>query len=154
MNSIDLLSQISTSYATVSLDNQSETLGLEAKLHAISEAGILFSRCFTRITADYVCTGFQQIELGFPDIVNYASAAQGRKIQADEYAVLAESAHHIKSLAARNNLKILMLQPFSNFEGWPKGSPERMSVFKKAQGWIEIMHAVGTDMLQVSNVCS
>ena len=48
------------------------------------------------------------------------------------------------------NLKIAMLQPFSNFEGWPTGSAQRAAVFQRAHGWIEIMQAVGTDMLQVA----
>ncbi len=43
-----------------------------------------------------------------------------------------------------------MLQPFSNFEGWPEGSKKRDDAFARAKGWIEIMHVVGTDMLQVS----
>ena len=42
-----------------------------------------------------------------------------------------------------------MLQPFSNFEGWPQGSKERGDAFSRAKGWIQIMQAVGTDMLQV-----
>jgi hypothetical protein len=43
----------------------------------------------------------------------------------------------------------MMLQPFANFEGWPKDSPERKDAFERAAGWIEIMKVVGTDILQV-----
>jgi hypothetical protein len=43
-----------------------------------------------------------------------------------------------------------MLQPFANFEGWPKESSERKDAFNRAAGWSSIMEAVGTDMLQVS----
>ena len=32
--------------------------------------------------------------------------------------------------------------------GWPEGSKEREDAFSRAKGWIEIMKAVGTDMLQ------
>ncbi|KAJ5090093.1 hypothetical protein N7532_008777 [Penicillium argentinense] len=42
-----------------------------------------------------------------------------------------------------------MLQPFANFEGWPKGSAEREEAFSRAKGWIEVMRTVGTDLLQV-----
>ena len=42
----------------------------------------------------------------------------------------------------------MMLQPFSNFEGWPEGSKERADAFGRACGWTRIMRAVGTDMLQ------
>jgi len=52
------------------------------------------------------------------------------------------------------NLKILILQPFSNFEGWPKGSEKRKEAFEKAKGWIRIMEAAGTDMLQVGSTDS
>ncbi len=47
-------------------------------------------------------------------------------------------------------LKIVMLQPFANFEGWKPQSEERKEAFRRAKGWIRIMEAVGTDMLQVS----
>ncbi|KAJ5894138.1 hypothetical protein N7495_005829 [Penicillium taxi] len=43
----------------------------------------------------------------------------------------------------------MMLQPFANFEGWPKDSVKREEAFTRAKGWIEIMKAVGTDLLQV-----
>jgi sugar phosphate isomerase/epimerase len=55
----------------------------------------------------------------------------------------------VRALAAQYSLKIMMLQPFSNFEGWERGSKEREDAFARAKGWIKIMHAVGTDMLQV-----
>ena len=94
--------------------------------------------------------GFQKIELGFPDILAYASKVHGREIKPDDYATLTKVAQDIKGLVSSNGLQILMLQPFANFEGRPRGSPERAQAFEKARGWIEIMKAVGTDMLQVS----
>ena len=48
-------------------------------------------------------------------------------------------------------LKILILQPFGNFEGWPENSPERADAWKRAEGWMRIMEACGTDMLQVGS---
>jgi len=48
-------------------------------------------------------------------------------------------------------LKILILQPFANFEGWPNGSKEREDAFDRAEGWMRIMKAVGTDMLQIGS---
>jgi hypothetical protein len=38
----------------------------------------------------------------------------------------------------------MMLQPFANFEGWPKGSTEREDAFTRARGWIKIMKVLGT----------
>ncbi len=45
----------------------------------------------------------------------------------------------------------MMLQPFSNFEGWSKGSKERADAFVRAKGWMRIMEALGTDMLLVGS---
>lgn len=40
--------------------------------------------------------------------------------------------------------------PSSSYsEGWPVGSSERAAAFSRARGWIDIMEAVSTDMLQV-----
>ena len=55
----------------------------------------------------------------------------------------------IRKLCDERKLKIMMLQPFSNFEGWSKGSVEREEAFARATGWMEIMNVVGTDLLQV-----
>ena len=44
-----------------------------------------------------------------------------------------------------------MLQPFSNFEGWPEGSDGRKDAFERARGWIRIMKACGCSMLQVGS---
>ena len=44
-----------------------------------------------------------------------------------------------------------MLQPFANFEGWKEGSDGRKDAFERAAGWIQIMQACGTDLLQVGS---
>jgi sugar phosphate isomerase/epimerase len=44
-----------------------------------------------------------------------------------------------------------VLQPFANFEGWSEGSVERAMAWKRAEGWMRIMEAAGTDMLQVGS---
>ncbi|KAJ4286624.1 hypothetical protein N0V88_007913 [Collariella sp. IMI 366227] len=54
-------------------------------------------------------------------------------------------------MCAGHGLKVLILQPFSNFEGWPTESQQRKDAFDRANGWIDIMEAVGTDMLQVGS---
>ena len=62
-----------------------------------------------------------------------------------------QAAVDVKRLAAAYGLKIMMLQPFANFEGWKEGSTERKEAFERAEGWIRIMKALGTDMLQVGS---
>jgi sugar phosphate isomerase/epimerase len=95
--------------------------------------------------------GFTSIELSFPDILDYAALLQSQPISSDNFSELALVAHRIRELCKANSLTIMMLQPFANFEGWPKGSPERKDAFARARGWIQIMEALGTDLLQVCN---
>ena len=54
-----------------------------------------------------------------------------------------------EEMCEEHALKILILQPFSNFEGWPEDSQEREDAFERAKGWMRLMEAVGTDLLQV-----
>lgn len=94
---------------------------------------------------------FNGIELSFPDLLSYASQHFGRDIAEDDYVSLREAGTHVQKLCEAHQLKILVLQPFSNFEGWPLGSKKRQEAFDRAKGWMDIMSAVGTDMLQVGS---
>lgn len=123
------LDKIPTSFATVSVGTPDDPL--EDKLKCIFAAG------------------FQAIELGFPDLVSFASKHCGKEVAEDDYNSLCEAGTEVAKLCKANNLTILMLQPFANFEGWPTGSEERAAAFERATGWIRVMQAVGTDMLQV-----
>lgn len=124
--SLDLLP---ISFATVSVGRPSDPF--EDKLAAISGAG------------------FRGIELGFPDLVSFASKFHKKEIEEDDYDRLCSAGSEVAALCKKYNLEIIMLQPFSNFEGWERGSKERSRAFSRAKGWIRIMQAVGTDMLQV-----
>ncbi len=123
------LSSIPTCYATVSIGTPDTPL--DQKLEAIAGAG------------------FQGIELGFPDLLSFASKRQNKDVQPQDFDTLCDAAGEVKQLVEKNGLKIVMLQPFPNFEGWPEGSDGREDAFRRAKGWIRIMEAVGTDMLQV-----
>ena len=72
-----------------------------------------------------------------------------KEVGAYDYDDLVVAAKVVKAMCDSKNLKILILQPFSNFEGWAEGSEERKDAFRRAEGWIRIMEAAGTDMLQV-----
>lgn len=71
------------------------------------------------------------------------------QIATDNFAELTTVTGEIRKLCLANNLKIMMLQPFSNFEGWKRGSKDRENAWFRANGWIEIMKVAGTDLLQV-----
>ena len=95
--------------------------------------------------------GFTAIELSMPDLVAFASQHFGRDIAEDDYDELCEAGSKVGDLCDSHDIEILVLQPFANFEGWPRESKERYEAFKKARGWMSIMEAVGTDMLQVGS---
>lgn len=128
----DSLKDIPLSYATVSI-GRSGNHSLSDKLRAISSAG------------------FSAIELGFPDLVTFAKDYLQQNVEATDYDELCMAAMDVKSTCDDLGLKILMLQPFTNFEGWPAESEERKSVFEKAKNWMRVMEALGCDMLQVGS---
>lgn len=123
---------------------------LHQKLEAISQAG------------------FKGIELSFPDLLSHANelinlgqikSPQNQHdndggVAEDDWPTLCEAAKSAARLCTSHGLKILVLQPFANFEGWPQGSPEREAGFARAKGWLSIMEASGCDMLQVGSTDS
>lgn len=128
--SFESLRNIPLSYASCSIGTkQSDTL--PRKLEAIAAAG------------------FIGIELSFPDILAYGSQITGRELGSHEYKPLVNVTKEIKKLVDSNGLQVMMLQPFGNFEGWPDGSREREDAFRRVVGWMDIMEAAGTDLLQV-----
>ncbi len=123
-------SKIPTCYASCSIGTKPEH-DLAAKLQAISSAG------------------FDAIELSMPDLLSFANSHLNKEVSNYDFPELCEAGKKVKELCAENKLKILILQPFSNFEGWPDESAEKEDAWKRALGWMQIMEAVGTDMLQV-----
>lgn len=94
--------------------------------------------------------GFDGIEMSMPDILEYGKSLNGQEIQEDDYDAIVEVSKKIRMFTDQIGLEILMLQPFSRFEGWTdKQKTEREDAFNRARGWIKVMEALGTDMLQV-----
>ncbi|TGJ83369.1 hypothetical protein E0Z10_g5400 [Xylaria hypoxylon] len=124
--------KVPASYATCSIGHKASHT-LPEKLKAIASAG------------------FDGIELSMPDILSYGKQLRGSEPDPGDYETIVEIGKAIKSQTQEHGLKILMLQPFANFEGWPKDSHEREDAFARARGWMRIMEAVGTDMLQVGS---
>ncbi|KAH9884007.1 xylose isomerase-like protein [Xylariomycetidae sp. FL2044] len=127
-----LQTEFPTSFATCSIGHKdSHTLPL--KLKAISDAG------------------FDGIELSMPDILAYGKMLHGKEPDPKDYDALVEIGKAVRKQVEEHQLQIVMLQPFPNFEGWPKGSKEREDAFERAKGWSRIMEAVDTDMLQIGS---
>lgn len=123
------LQSIPTSYATVSLGTPSDPL--PQKLRAIASAG------------------FDAIELGFPDLLSFANSRSEKEVGNYDYDDLCLAAEEVRKLCGELGLKVLVLQPFANWEGWAEGSEGKKDAERRADGWVRIMKAVGTDMLQV-----
>jgi sugar phosphate isomerase/epimerase len=92
---------------------------------------------------------FDAIELSMPDLLFFPGEHFGKEIDPKDYENLCKAGNEVKKLCEQQQLKILVLQPFANFEGWAEGSQEREDAFDRARGWMRIMDAVGADMLQV-----
>jgi len=135
MSSLDYASLLSIpiSYATCSLGSPSGPPPLLDRLDAIAAAG------------------FAAVELSFPDILSYGHKLLGRDVDAKNYDELCRVAAAIKEECDTRKLGVMMLQPFANFEGWLEGSDDRRDAFERARGWVRIMQACGTDMLQVGS---
>ncbi|CAN9210359.1 3-dehydroshikimate dehydratase [Alternaria alternata] len=138
MGSLDYrsLQSIPISYATCSLGSPSNPPPLLDRLHAISTAG------------------FTAVELSFPDILSYGQTLLGHEVEPSNYDELCKVAGEIKKECDKRSLGIMMLQPFANYEGWPEGSDGRKDAMDRARGWIRIMQACGTDLLQVGSTDS
>lgn len=124
--------KVPTCYASCSIGYKKEH-NLPAKLKAISSAG------------------FHALELSMPDLLSFSGEKFGKEIDAKDYDNLCTAGQEVRELCGQYKLKILLLQPFERFEGWPKGSKERADAFVRAKGWMRVMEAVGTDMLQVGS---
>lgn len=126
------LQSIPASFATCSIGCKPEHT-LPVRLDAIARAG------------------FIAIELSMPDLLSFAESHFGFKVDPYDFDKLCTAASQVRQICREKHLQIMMLQPFSNFEGWPEGSPERDDAFVRAKGWIRIMLAAGTDLLQVGS---
>lgn len=97
--------------------------------------------------------GFGGIEMSMPDILAYSEHLNGEMLNEDDFDGIASISTKIRDLVEDLGLRIVMLQPFSRFEGWSKSehSEERVAAFRRARGWIRVMESLGTDMLQVGS---
>lgn len=106
--------KVPTCYASCSIGSPADSL--LGKLDAISGAG------------------FDAIELSFPDLQNFAKSYLNNDVAENDYDSLCIAGKQVRKLCEERALKILVLQPFSNFEGWPEKSPERIDAFERAEG--------------------
>ncbi|TBU25420.1 xylose isomerase-like protein [Dichomitus squalens] len=127
---------VSVAYSTDSAGmNPSHTL--PNKLRAIAEAG------------------FNQAELGFPDLEAYAEQEYPGYKQLDrsgkgDIDKLVQLAENVKKLCDDLHLTILAVHPFDKFEGY-QDSAKRTAGFERAAAWFRVLKALGCDLLQVGS---
>lgn len=92
--------------------------------------------------------GYDGMEISMPDILAFGKSLTGETISEDDIDTVVLVAEQINRHANDPGLTIIMLQPFSKFEGWDE--VRRDKAFTRAAGWVRIMEALGTDMLQVT----
>ncbi|KAJ6441618.1 hypothetical protein O9K51_05169 [Purpureocillium lavendulum] len=97
--------------------------------------------------------GFDAMELAMPDVLHFAEQESGSRPDERDFDALVPVATRIRALAEEQGLDILMLQPFSRFEGWSASlhPRERQDALVRAKGWMSIMEALGTQILQVGS---
>jgi sugar phosphate isomerase/epimerase len=141
------LNKIPLSYATPSLGMHSSHT-LPDKISAASDAG------------------FTGIEIGFPDLLAYTiskysvAALHGAEWAPDEpdpfdhdeqaWTALADTAHELRADLNRRGMKVTLLQPFSQYEGWRDNGVRRKWVWRKAERWLDLAHILEAEALQVS----
>lgn len=112
---MDSLQQIPLAFASCSIGYKQEHT-LPKKLNAIAAAG------------------FSAIELSMPDLVSFANlhlrsdqlpGGSQQSIGDHDFDDLVAAAKVLKTLLDAKGLKVFMMQPFANFEGWAEGSEER-----------------------------
>ncbi|GAA5851145.1 hypothetical protein JCM8547_004144 [Rhodosporidiobolus lusitaniae] len=105
----------------------------------------------TRLT-HLASAGFTQIELSFPDLLEFAKVhLNNKEVGEKDYDALCEAGEEVKMMCRERELEVFILQPFANWEGWREGSEERREAVERLDGWIRIMKAVGTRTLQVGS---
>jgi len=59
-------------------------------------------------------------------------------------------ANTLKDLAKKHGLELLIMQPFNQFDGWPKGHEREDWVRRKAERWLKLCSLLEVDYLQAS----
>lgn len=91
--------------------------------------------------------GFDAIELAMEDIIAYGKVIHGEEPDASDYDAIVGIASLISSLAKEVQIGILMLKSFMRSGGGESSDREEGTIM--ARGWLRVMEALGTNMLQV-----
>ncbi|WWC88881.1 uncharacterized protein L201_003796 [Kwoniella dendrophila CBS 6074] len=113
-------------------------------------------------------SGFEYTEVGFagymdwlrqecPDLPpsscpeEYGEGGEPDPSDAEIWDAMYRKADDLKALASKYGLKVLMLQPLNQFEGWPAGSSRESWAKQKAEKWLTLCSKVGVEQIQVGS---
>ena len=92
---------------------------------------------------------FNAIELGFPDLCDFAKEQLGESFGGEEdYDALEQVAATVHSKCQELGLYVATIMPFGPFGGYTSDE-KREKTWEKAEGWFRIIHALGGPLLQV-----
>lgn len=99
--------------------------------------------------------GFKQIEVGFPDLEAYAAQVHPGYTKLDnrgrgDLVALCAAAHEIRGICGELGLSVLVVHPFSEFEGY-RDTGRREEGFERAAAWFKVLKALDCQMLQVGS---
>lgn len=103
--------------------------------------------------------GFTGIEVSMPDLVALANdkdvelpnRTQGQQISNKNFEQLRAVAAIVRDHLKKHGLEAMLMQPFANFEGWPKGSADRKEAWERVEGWVSVMEVLECKTLQVGS---
>jgi sugar phosphate isomerase/epimerase len=109
--------------------------------------------------------GFSGIEIGFPDLLAYAKSQtvfpvlhgvewapdEPDPFEQDEVAwtAIQDAAQKLRAILDEREMRVILLQPFSQYEGWRGDGVRREWVWRKAERWLAIAHILRSEALQV-----
>lgn len=104
--------------------------------------------------------GFTGIEVSMPDLVALANDKDVLSSEREEvpgkvnnkyFEALRTVAGIVNRHCQQVGLEAMLMQPFANFEGWPKDSSARKDAWERVEGWISIMEVLKCKTLQVGS---
>lgn len=79
----------------------------------------------------------------------WAEAGEPDPSDVDLWDILYKEAQEFRLFAESFGIRIAVLQPLNQFDGWETGNPRREWSRRKAERWIKLCHVLGVDLIQV-----
>lgn len=137
-------------------DDQHKMTGFASALAYSSDSAGMHPSHTLPLKLDAIAVaGFPQVEIGFPDLEAYAEQIFPGYIKLDEagegdLTKLVDVAGKVKGFCQELGLKVLVVHPFSGFEGYTD-ERKREQGLQRARAWFKVLNALDCQMLQVGS---